>query len=67
MEVYCTDTIAEEKCNDSIKKAKVVSLTQSHLGLASVVTVSSISEKECLELSTASGVIQADYKLNLVV
>ncbi len=67
MIVHCKDTIAKEKCNDSIKKTKAVSLVHAHLCFASVVEVSCVPKKECLELRTTSGVLISDYQFNLVV
>mgnify|MGYP001567646550 CR=1 FL=1 len=65
MEVWTKDHIADLKCAG--KKNTVIALVHQHLGLASVVMVTNVPEKQALELTIASGSILVDYDLTTVL
>lgn len=55
MEVWFRDKETEDKFRD--KKRQIVSIVHSNLGMASVVSVFNIPEKDALKLETATGSI----------
>lgn len=59
MELWCKDDVASTICKGN--KQKVVALVHSRLGLASVVEITNVPEKQALKLETASGSILVDY------
>jgi len=65
MELWTKDAVAETKCCG--KKPIVVSLVHQNLGMASVVEVTNVPEKQALKLKTASGSILVDYGLTTVL
>ena len=65
MELWFKDDVSEEMCRD--KHPDVVELTHDYLGLASVVEVESVPNRNVLKLSTAWGTIFIDTALTRVI
>ena len=65
MELWCKDDVAQSSCRG--KEKEVVALVHQYLGLASVVEVTNVPEKQALKLEIASGSILLDYTLTTVL
>jgi hypothetical protein len=61
MELNCTDDVAKHCCKG--RKVQLVEFVHEHLGNASVVNVSNVSEKHALKLETADGEIFVNYDI----
>lgn len=64
MEINYLDVSAKTRCVN--REERIVNLVHEYLGLASVVSVETISEKNALRLETASGSFLAEHDLSKV-